>query len=307
MASTQVNTYFAKGNREGLINRVADLFADDVPFMAMIDKVPAMNTKHEWQSDTLASTSTTGAVEGATISYTQAATRTRHQNYCVIKQRNWDITFSQMAMTVAGVPDQAAREARKAMKSLMRDFEAIFLNTANSSAGTTSTARMSKGIQKAIVTNTAVGTGTGSSADIQLTENAVNLLMQKIWNQGGDPKALFCGGHNKRVISLKFSSKTGFTWNIEASARKAINNVNQYEGSFGTLEIVPTRQHRVKRITIITPELVKAAVYRDIQKFDGAQVGSMKRQWVEGEMTLEYGNEKGHAKHKYLKSGGTIA
>jgi hypothetical protein len=307
MASTQVNTYFAKGNREGLVNRVADLFADDVPFMAMAEKAPCSNTKHEWQSDALASISKTGSVEGSTISYAQAATRTRHQNYCVIKQRNWDITFSQLAMTVAGVPDQDAREARKAMKSLMRDFEAIFLNTANSSAGTTSAARMAKGLQKAIVTNTAVGTGAGNSANIQLTEDNVNLLMQKIWNQGGDPKILFCGGHNKRVISKKFSAKTGFTWNIEASARKAIANVNQYEGSFGTAEVVPTRQHMVRRISIVTPELIKIAIYRDIKKYDGAQVGSMKRSWVEGEMTLEYGNEKGHAKHSYLKSGGTIA
>lgn len=307
MASTQVNSYFAKGNREGLINRVAELFADDVPFMGMIEKVPATNVKHDWQSDTLASISKTGSVEGSTISYTQAATRTRHQNYCTIKQRNWDITFTQMAMTVAGVPDQAAREARKAMLSLMRDYEAIFLNTVNSGAGTTSTARTTKGIQKAIITNTAVGTGTANSALIQLTEDNVNLLMQKIWNQGGDPKALFCGGHNKRVISKKFSAKTGFTWNIEASARKAIANVNSYEGSFGTAEIIPTRQHMVQRITIVTPEIIKCAVFRDIQKFDGAQVGSMKRQWVEAEMTLEWGNEKGHAKHKFLKSGGTIA
>lgn len=307
MASTQVNSYFAKGNREGLVNRVADLFADEVPFVAMAEKVPATHVKHEWQSDVLASVSRTGSVEGSTISYTQAATRSRHQNYCVIKQRNWDITFTQLAMTVAGVPDQAAREARKAMLALMRDYDSIFLYTANSGAGTTSSARTAKGIQKAIITNTAVGTGTGSSALIQLTEDNVNLLLQKIWNQGGDPSKLFCGGHNKRVISKKFSAKTGFTWNIEASARKAIANVNSYEGSFGTCDVVPDRQHMVQRITIVTPELVKMAVLRDLQKFDGAQVGSMKRQWVEMEATFEWGNEKGHAKHKFLKSGGTIA
>lgn len=307
MASTQVNTYFAKGNREGLVNRVCDLFADDVPFMSMMEKVPAMNTKHEWQEDALASVSKTGAVEGSSISYVQAATRTRHANYCVLKQRNWDITFTQLAMTVAGVPDQAAREAMKAMKSLMRDFESIFLNTANSAVGATNTARMAKGIQKAIITNTAVGTGTGSSANIQLSENNVNLLMQKIWNQGGDPKALFCGGFNKRVISQKFSSKTGVYYVIEQSARKAIANITDYEGSFGNVQVIPTRQHMTRRITITTPDVIKIAVLRDIQKFDGAQVGSSKRQWVEGEMTLEWGAEKAHAKHTYLKSGGTIA
>jgi hypothetical protein len=307
MASTQVNTYFAKGNREGLTNQVADLFADEVPFFAMAKKESANATKHEWQEDSLASASTTGIIEGASITYAQAATRTRRQNYCHIRSRNWDVTFTQMAVETAGISDAVAREVMKAMKALMLDYDKIFLNTGNSAAGTTSSARTAKGIQKAIVTNTAVGTGTGSSATIQLTEDNVNLVLKKIWAQGGDPRALFCGGHNKMVISKKFSAKTGFTWNVEASARTAIANVNKYEGSFGTLDVIPDRQHRVKRVTIVTPDLVKIAILRDIQQYKGAATASSVKGWVEAEMTLNYGNEKAHGKISYLKSGGTIA
>lgn len=307
MASTQVNTYFAKGIREGLSSQVADLFADEVPFFAMARKYDVSSTKPEWQEDSLAAASTTKVVEGASLSYVQPATRTRHQNYTQIRLRNWDLTFTQMAVEVAGVPDQAAREVMKAMKSLVLDYEKIFLNTGNSAVGTTSAGRGAKGIQKAIVTNTAVGTGTGSSANIQLTEDNVNLLLKKIWAQGGDPRALFCGGHNKMVISKKFSAKTGFTWNIEASARTAIANVNKYEGSFGTLDIIPSRQHMTRRITIVTPELVRIAVLRDIQQYKGAATASSIKGWVEAEMSLNWGNEKAHAKHSFLKSGGTIA
>lgn len=307
MASTQVNTYFAKGNREGLTNQIAELFADEVPFFTMAKKEAATSTKHEWQEDSLASASTTAIVEGASISYTQPATRTRHQNYCHIRTRTWDVTFTQMAVATAGVKDSAAREVMKAMKAILLDYEKIFLNTGNSAVGATGTARKAKGIQKAIVTNTAVGTGAGSSASIQLTEDNVNLLLKKIWAQGGDPRALFCGGHQKMVISKKFSAKTGFTWNIEASARTAIANVNKYEGSFGTLDIIPSRQHMTKRITIVTPELVRVAVLRDIEQYTGAATASSVKGWVEAEMTLNWGNEKAHAKHTYLKSGGTIA
>lgn len=307
MASTQVNTYFAKGNREELSNKVADLFADEVPFYAMAKKYKVSNSKTEWQDDTLASASTTAIVEGASITYAQAATRARHQNYCHIRLRNWDVTFSQAAMDVAGVPDQIAREVMKAMKSLMTDYDKIFLNTGNTSAGTTSTGRKAKGIQKAIVTNTAVGTGTGNSAVIQLTEDNVNLLLKKIWAQGGDPRALYCGGHNKNVISKKFSAKTGFTWNVEASARTAIANVNKYEGSFGTLDIIGDRQHMTKRITIVSPNLIKVGIFRDIEQYKGAPTASSIKGWVEAEQTLNWGNEKGHGKASYLKSGGTIA
>jgi len=47
MASLQVNTYFAKGNREGLTNQIAELFADEVPFFAMAKKESAIATKHK--------------------------------------------------------------------------------------------------------------------------------------------------------------------------------------------------------------------------------------------------------------------
>jgi len=307
MASTQVNSFFAKGNRESLTNQVAELFADEVPFFSMAKKESANAVKHEWQADSLAAASTTGIVEGASISYTQPATRTRHQNYCHIRLRNWDVTFTQMAVQTAGISDAVAREVMKAMKALLNDYDKIFLNTGNSSAGTTSAARKAKGIQKAIVTNTAVGTGTGSSANIQLTEDNVNVLLRKIWNQGGDPRALFCGGHQKMVISKKFSAKTGYSFNIEASARTAIANINKYEGSFGTVDIIPDRQHMTRRITIVTPDLIRVAVLRDIAQYKGAATASSVKGWVEAEMTLNWGNEKAHAKHSYLKSGGTIA
>lgn len=306
MASTQVNTYFAAGNREGLTDQVADLFADEVPFFAMARTEKAIATKHEWQDDALATPSTTAVVEGAALSYAQAATRSRHANYTHIRLRNWDVTFTQIAVTTAGIRNDVAREVMKALKTVATDFDKIFLNTGNSGAGTTSTGRTCRGIQNAIITNTAVGTGAGSSASIQLTEDNANLLMQNIWSAGGDPRALFCGGHNKRVISKKFTAKTGFSFNIEASARKAINNINKYEGSFGTLDIIPDRQHMVKRITIVTPSLVRKAVLRDIRQYKGAPVASSIKGWVEGEITLNWGNEKGHAKHSYLKSGGDI-
>jgi len=307
MASSQTTSYFATGNREGLTDIVADLFADEVPFFRMARKIKAKSTKHEWQDDNLNSPSGTGIVEGAAISYTQNASRTRHANYTHIRLRNWDVSFTQMAVTTAGIKNDVAREVLKSLKEIATDYDKIFLNTGNTAVGATGTARTAKGIQKAIVTNTAVGTGTGSSALIQLTEDNVNLLLQKIWDAGGDPRALFCGGHNKRVISKTFTAKTGFSFNIPASTRTAIANINKYEGSFGTVDIIPDRQHMVQRITIVTPDLLKIAVLRDIQQYKGARTASSIKGWVEGEMTLQWGNEKGHAKHSYLKSGGAIS
>lgn len=306
MASSQVNTYFATGIREGLTDTVADLFADDVPFFSMARKLKIRSTKHEWQSDSLAAAATTAIVEGAALSYSQPATRTRHCNYTHIRLRNWDVTFTQMAVNVAGIEDSVAREIMKAMKTLLTDYEKIFLNTGNTAVGTTAVARSAKGIQKAIRTNTGRGSSAGGSVKQALTESKVNALLQKIWNQGGDPRALFCGGYQKRVISQNFTAKTGFTYNINASTRQAIANINSYEGSFGTVDIIPDRQHMGMRISIVTPEQLKVAVLRDITQYKGAATASSVKGWVEAEMTMEWGNEKAHAKQSHLKTSTVV-
>lgn len=306
MASSQVNSYFATGIREGLTDTVADLFADDVPFFAMAQKINIRSTKHEWQDDNLASPSTTGIVEGASLTYSQPANRTRHANYTHIRLRNWDVTFTEMAVNVAGIGDQVAREMMKAMKALLTDYDKIFLNTGNTAVGATGTARTAKGIQKAIRTNTGRGSSAGGAVKQALTESKVNALLQKIWNAGGDPRALFCGGYQKRVISQNFTAKTGFTYQINASSRQAIANINSYEGSFGTVDIIPDRQHAGARITIVTPDHLKVAVLRDIQQYKGAPTASSVKGWVEAEMTFQWGNEKAHAKQSHLKTSTVV-
>lgn len=306
MGSEQVNTYNNVGNREGLTDRVADLFADEVPFMAMSRKVGSIATKHEWQADNLNSASLEGIVEGATVSYTRPGSRARHANYTHIRQRNWEVTHTQQQVQVAGIKSEIARCLMKAMKELLTDYEKIFLNTGNSGAGATGTARKAKGIQKAIISNTAVGTGGGNSTNIALTEKTVNDLMAQIWTAGGNPKLLLCNEYQKRVISQDFTAKTGFSFNIDASTRKAIENINSYEGSFGTLQIIPDRQHMKRRITVLQPDQIKIAILSDIKQFKGAKVALSDRGWVEAEMTLEWGNEKAHAKASVLKTAGVL-
>lgn len=307
MASTQLHTYSTSGgggigNREGLTNRIAELFADDVPAFRMAKKVRAIATKHEWQEDALAAVSKTAVVEGAAISYTQPDKRARKHNYTHIRLRNFDVTFTQEAVSTAGVPSEIAREMRKAMLEIARDYDAIILDTATSAAGATGSGRVSRGLLSAVTTNI-ISSG---SARPKLTEARVNQILQNIWTQGGNPKVLLCGGFNKRRVSETFSSKTGFTVNIEASTRKAINNINSYEGSFGTLEVVPDRQIVADAVAIVDPEMLRVAVLRDIKAYVGAPTASSYKRWVEGEMCLEWGNQKGHGKITDTTTSGAV-
>ena len=308
MANVYNDTYVTVGNREGLTSTIADLFADDIPLMAMSRKIAATATKHEWQKDNLASASRTGIVEGAAISYSARAVRTRLANYNQIRLRNWDVSFTQMAVSTAGVKNDVARELMKALKELGTDFETIMLSTGTTAAGASNTARTAKGLLKAIATNTGKGSGgTSAAATSQLNEDVVNARLDEIWTAGGDPRALICNGYQKRVISKKFSAKTGFTFNIEASTRMAIANINKYEGAFGTLDVIPDRFITAGRIAITTPEQIAIAVLRDIQQYKGAPTASSIKGWVEGEMTLQYGNEAAHAQQLQLTTSGAIS
>jgi len=314
-ALTYQTTYYTIGQREGLTDTVADLFADNAPLYSMSRKVNATSTKHEWQTDNLESASRTGLREGADLSYALPTHRTRVYNYTQIRLRNWDVSFTMMAMNVAGIKNMVAREVMKALKEIAVDYEKAMLSTGDRTAGGTATAaskgRRMRGLLKAIVSNTGIQSGGASMLSAkypaQLTEDMVNERLQEIWDAGGDPRALFCGGHNKRVISKKFTAKTGFSFNINASTRQAIANINKYEGSFGTVDIIPDRQMEKRRIAITTPDQIKVAVLRDIKQYKGAPTASSIKGWVESEMTLEYGNEKGHAEHSNLKFSGAIA
>jgi len=303
-----LTTYSTAGNREGLTDVIADLFADETPLFSMTQKVNATSTKHEWQVDNLAAASATAIVEGADLSYTRPEVRTRRMNYTHIRLRNWSVSFTQAAVTTAGIKDDVSRELMKAMKAIATDYEKIFLDSGTTGAGSSSSGRTAMGICKAIKTNTGYGSGgTSATKKVQLTEAMVNSRLAEIWDAGGDPRVLICGAHQKRVIAKKFSAKTGFSFNIEASTRMAIQNINKYEGAFGTVDIIPDREALEGRIVITTPDQLRIAVLRDIQQYKGAATASNIKGWVEGEMTLQFGNEKAHAEHTTLLKTGTIS
>lgn len=303
MASLQLNTFDVVGNREGLTDTIADLFADETPLFSMARKVQATSVLHEWQEDALAAASKVGVVEGASVTYVQPGTRTRLKNATQIRLRNWDVTFTQMAVSKAGIKSDLAREIMKAMRTIATDYELIFQSTATTSDGTTAAARTARGLSKAITTNVVSKAGVSTFLD----EADVGRVLQLIYNNGGDPRVLFCGSQSKRQISETFSAKTGFSFNINQSARTMISNINRYEGSFGTLDIMPNRFIRPEKIHIVTPDMLRVAVLRDLQQYKGAQTASSIKGWVEGEMTLEWGNQKAHGKISGVKTSGTVS
>ena len=80
-------TYSSKGIREDLSDLIADISPTTTPFQSNIGTREAENTYFEWQTDALATASSTPVVEGNDVGeagYTAVTATVRLGNYCQI-------------------------------------------------------------------------------------------------------------------------------------------------------------------------------------------------------------------------------
>ena len=78
-------TYGAKGIREELANTISNISPEETPFQSNIGSESVSNTFFEWQTDSLAATSTTAVLSGDDVaSFDSVAATTRLGNYTQI-------------------------------------------------------------------------------------------------------------------------------------------------------------------------------------------------------------------------------
>lgn len=130
------------GIREDLENVIYNISPTDTPFMSMIGRGKATATKHEWQTDSLASADTSNKqVEGDDAAYATVAPTTRVSNYTQISRKAIIVSGTARAVDTAGRADEFEYQAAKRAKELKRDMESILCQNQDSSAGTVTVAR----------------------------------------------------------------------------------------------------------------------------------------------------------------------
>jgi len=117
-------TFAAIGNREDLTNVIYNISPTDTPFMSAIGKSKAKATKHEWQTDSLASASTTNAqIEGDVVVGTASTATVRLSNICQISSKDVVVTGTQEVVDKAGRDSELARQKVLKTISLKQDLE----------------------------------------------------------------------------------------------------------------------------------------------------------------------------------------
>ncbi len=299
-------TFSAKGIREELANTIASISPEETPFQSNVGSESVSNTFFEWQTDELASTSTTPVISGDDVaSFDATAATTRLGNYTQIRRRSYVIADNLNAVDTAGRADEVAYQVAKRGKEIKRDVEAVLLANNARVAGGTGTAPETAGLPSWIAANineagdatAATGDGTDARTDgtaRDFTEAMLKDVMQKTWDAGGSPSVLMVGGHNKQTVS-GFAGIAAQRYMAPSEGPTTIvGAADVYMSDFGTLTVVPNRFQRASDAFVLDPEYASVCYLRPIQQVDLAKTGDAEKGMLIAEFGLKVSQEKAH-------------
>lgn len=307
LATNAFATYEAKGNREDLTDMIYRIDPTDTPAVSAFDKAKASAVLHEWQTQALASASSSNAVlEGDDVAADAATPTVRVNNYCQISRKVPRVTGTQQAVDKAGRGSEMAYQEMLKGMELKRDLEsAITASTGPKVSGGDTTIRRAAGLLSWIATNSNVSTGatsgvdpTGDGTDSRtngtqraFTESQLKDVLQKIWLAGGKPDTILAPAFNKQ----QFSTFTGRASPIEDTrAKKITAAVEAYESDFGTLKVVPDRFMTTRSVLALQTDMWAVAYLngRRMVSYELGATGDSIWKLMLSEWTLEARNQK---------------
>jgi hypothetical protein len=302
-------TYASVGNREDLAPTIYNISPTDTPFLGMVNSNKATATKHEWQTDSLASAAANAQLEGDDFTYGAVSATSRVSNYCQISSKTTVVSGTQDAVSKSGRNKEMIYQLMKRGKELKRDMEFALLNnqtpvgssansaTARALASLTSwyTTNVQRGVSGANATQAAGTPTTGATDGTQraLNEGYVKAGLQAAWTAGGDVDLIMCGPFNKTVIS---SFAGNITRTDNNSEDKKLNTaIDIYVSDFGSHKIVANRFSRDRDLHLLTTDLFAVSYLRPMKTIDLAQTGDAVKGAIIAEFTLECRNQSGSA------------
>jgi hypothetical protein len=316
VVSGTLQTYDRVGNREDLEDVVYNISPKDTPFISLIGTVPVSATRHEWQTDTLRTPATNVQVEGDDFAFQTKSPTVRVANFTQIASDTLIVSASQEKADKAGRASELGYQLAKMGAEIKKDVELSLVSNVASSAGSSTSGRVSAGfpawISSATSTNGLRGSGGSSggfnsgtglvSAATNGTQRAFNKTMldtaiSTSYNAGGNPTTVMVSPYNKRVFSTFMSDS-----NV-AQQRSAANNkktaivaaADMYLSDFGELAVVPNRvmlnASASRNVLVIDPDYVARGVFRAMHTEKLAKTGDAEKRAVLTEFSLVMKNE----------------
>jgi hypothetical protein len=301
LPASTLATYQAIGNREDLTNMIYRIAPTATPFISGIEREKASATKHEWQTQDLATAAANAQFEGDDPTTNATTVTVRLANVTQISYKVARVSGTQQAVQHAGRSNELAYQAMLKGIELKRDQEVVLAGTNQTQvAGDTTTARTTASVLSWIKTNTSTtGTDPTTSGTVTrvdgtqraFTETLLKSVLSAAWTQGGNPETIMTGAFNKQT----FSTFTGRASPIQDAKNKKITaSVDAYESDFGVLKVVANRFTRSRDVLVL--ELDKWALAflngRNMISLPLAKTGDSDRRQVLSEYALVSRNEK---------------
>lgn len=215
-------------------------------------------------------------VEGDDADDSPSTEVSSNYNYTQILQKTIEVSRTKQKINMYGISDLMDREIDKAMDELM-----MFLNNlpyyGKRYVGTSSAGRYAGGFRTFITDNL---TDCSSAA---LTRKHIDDTLQNIWDDGGDPNLIICGGWAQRKINDFYE---GFvtTDRLESVGGIQISRL-MHPITGAELEIMTDRACPTNELWILSTDHIAFYPFDDFFYEDLAKTGDKER----GEVVGEYG------------------
>lgn len=279
-------TYDDTSRREDLIDVVTNVSPKETPLLSGLPMGPrAMQTLHEYTTDTFAAYADNAQVESSAFTVTDLTQPTRSSNNTQVFA-DW-IQVSGTEIAVKGVVEAYNYQTNKNLTEHAKDLELAFMAGSRAS-GSSGVGRRMTGVINALTTN-ATTRNSGSS----LGETDFNDIMNLIWDSTGEVATeVYTGATLKRDIS---GFTAGNTKNISADDNRLVNAVDVYESDFGMHKIFLHRNvpngANAKMLVAINPKYHLQSWLRPTKVERLSKDGDRERSQIISEVTLEHRGE----------------
>lgn len=298
-------SYDEPSNRESLKNVIYRISPTETPFTTGIETTGSIATNHEWPTEELPVVDASNAkLSGDDAVTSEFIPTNRFGNYLQISDKVPRVSGTQRATTTAGKGDELPHQTMLQGLALRRDMETIMLSTQSKLAGDSGTARNLAGVLSWIATNTNIGaTGTdptgdgtdspGAGTPRAFDEAQLQDVLEKCWNEGGNPNQIQCGSFNKRAFN-SFTGRAGYQPDEAATSKRLTVTVNVYDGDFGVQTIKPNRFCDQSAVYVFEMAKWGKAFLpgRNFNEENLAKTGDSDRKQILSEYTLEARNQK---------------
>lgn len=322
VTANTVETYDNSVIREDLQEAFNMISPEECPFIEMASVRSTTSKQFDWPIVELQAPDGSNRVpEGeSNVPNDTGTLANRIWNFCQISDKVVEVSHTSQAVNAAAenVQRMAKQKALK-MKEMKRDMELMLLSNVPSIPGTSGTARQTAGLPAFLKTNSIVRAGAtaptlssgtegypnagwqDATAQVLFTEDDMNNIIEKCWNEGAEPSVIMCNGGNKRRISKSFTGNS--TRYKDSIDQRLVATIDFYESDFGEMTVVPNRFQPTLNadgandnyaVYILDPEYVRIAYLDNVQSKPLAETGHSIRELIWAEYGLQVDNEKAH-------------